>query len=179
MKDHDFEKIDLKDLAHIISAALNDHNISAILVGGACVSIYSNNRYQSYDLDFVTYEEMKKVKQVLTKLGFSQKGKYFAHKKCPYLIDFVNPPIAVGNQPIHHFEKITTENGILQLLTPTDCVKDRLAAYFHWNDLQSLEQAILVAKSHPINAIEIQRWAEDEGHSNKFEEFQNLLSKRT
>jgi len=34
----------------------------------------------------------------------------------------------------------------LCLLTPTDCVKDRLAAYFFWNDLQSLGQAVMVVK---------------------------------
>ena len=27
-------------------------------------------------------------------------------------------------------------------LTPTDAVKDRLAAFFHWSDRQSLEQAL-------------------------------------
>ena len=30
-------------------------------------------------------------------------------------------------------------------MTPTDSVKDRLAAYYHWNDQQALEQAIMVA----------------------------------
>lgn len=33
------------------------------MVGGACVTIYSANRYQSYDLDYVTYEDMKKIKK--------------------------------------------------------------------------------------------------------------------
>ena len=30
----------------------------------------------------------------------------------------------------------------LGLLSPTDCVKDRLAAFYHWKDQQSLEPAI-------------------------------------
>jgi hypothetical protein len=51
----------------------------------------------------------------------------------------VNPPIAIGNQAIHIFNEIKTKKGTLQLLTATDCVKDRLAAYFHWDDLQSKE----------------------------------------
>ncbi|MDI6740798.1 MAG: hypothetical protein QME74_10605 [Candidatus Edwardsbacteria bacterium] len=41
--------------------------------------------------------------------------------------------------------------GRLHLLSPTDCVKDRLAAYFHWNDRQSLEQAGLVADNRKID----------------------------
>lgn len=73
--------------------------IDAVLVGGACVSIYSKNRYQSYDLDFVTYEELNNIEKALEKLGFKRSGRCFSHAKCPYLIDFVNPPIAIGHEP--------------------------------------------------------------------------------
>ncbi len=31
----------------------------------ACVTIYSENRYQTYDLDYVTYEDIRKVKKAL------------------------------------------------------------------------------------------------------------------
>ncbi|MGA8164803.1 MAG: hypothetical protein WB791_07250, partial [Waddliaceae bacterium] len=89
--------------------------------------------------------------------------------------DFVNPPPAVGNQPVHQFEKLKTSNGSLQLLTATDCVKDRLASYFHWNDLQSLEQAILVAKQHDIDMANINQWSKDEGYAEKFEEFKKKI----
>jgi hypothetical protein len=34
---------------------------------------------------------------------------------------------------------------------PTDCVKDRLAAFYHWGDRQGLEQAILVLKTNAID----------------------------
>lgn len=50
----DWENIDLKDLAGLISESLRRDGIDAVLVGGACVSIYSNSRYMSYDLDYVT-----------------------------------------------------------------------------------------------------------------------------
>ena len=73
--------------------------------GGACVSIYSNNKYQSYDLDFVTYQGLQKVEQALMQLGFKYLMIYFIHEQCPYLIDFVNPHIAVGNQPVQEFEE--------------------------------------------------------------------------
>jgi|GEM_PF-4859020 len=49
--------------------------------------------------------------------------------------------------------------GVLRLLSPTDCVKDRLAAYYRWNDRQSLQQAILVARMCDINLDEIERWS--------------------
>ena len=43
----DWKKISLKDFAGYISEELRKRGIETILVGGACVTIYSNNRYQS------------------------------------------------------------------------------------------------------------------------------------
>jgi hypothetical protein len=61
----DWKTISLEDLAGFVSEKLREKGIDAILVGGACATIYSRNRYQSYDLDFVVYEDMKKVKETL------------------------------------------------------------------------------------------------------------------
>lgn len=171
----DFSKIDLKELACLIYETLKTNGINAILVGGACVSIYSENRYQSYDLDFVTYEELKTVEKALKKLGFKRTGRCFSHTNCPYLIDFVNPPIAIGHESIRHFETLETPTGSLQLLTPTDSVKDRLASYFYWKDEQALEQAILVAKNNQIDLKDLNRWAKEEGFLSRFKRFLELL----
>ncbi len=43
----------LTELAAIVSDALQRVGIVATLSGGAAVSIYTENRYQSEDLDFV------------------------------------------------------------------------------------------------------------------------------
>lgn len=171
----DFSKIDLKSLAFLIYETLKKSGIEAVLVGGACVSIYSENRYQSYDLDFVTYEDLKRVEKPLLALGFKRIGRCFKHDTCPYLIDFVNPPIAIGNESIRQFETLTTPSGVLQLLTPTDCVKDRLASFFYWGDAQSLEQARLVAKNHVIDTNNITEWARKENHLAKLQQFLKSL----
>ena len=170
-----FANIDLKNLACFIYETLKKAGIDAILVGGACVSIYSKNRYQSYDLDFVTYESLRAIEKVLEPVGFRRTGRCFINDECPFLLDFVNPPIAIGNEYIRHFKTIKTTFGSLQLLTPTDSVKDRLASFFHWNDNQALEQALLVAKSDTIDLNDLKRWAEDEGYSDKLEEFLKIL----
>src|SRR5271155_4947133 len=41
--------------------------------------------------------------------------------QCPYIIDFVNPPISVGHESVHHFNTLKTSVGSLKLLSPTDC----------------------------------------------------------
>jgi len=171
-----FSNIDLKDLACFIYNALKEDGIEAVLVGGACVSIYSKNRYQSYDLDFATYDELKQIEKTLSKYNFKRKGRCFVHKECPYVIDFVNPPIAIGHESIKLFETLKTSQGSLQLLTPTDCVKDRLSSFFHWNDTQALEQALLVAEDQTINLDNIKRWAKMEGHQDKLKIFSKRLN---
>jgi hypothetical protein len=60
--------------------------------------------------------------------------------------------------------------GILKLISPTDCVKDRLAGYYYWDDQQCLDQAILVARDNPVDVKEIQRWSTSEGKLNRFKQ---------
>jgi len=172
-----FNNLDLKELACLIYETLKASGINAVLVGGACVSIYSENRYQSSDLDFATYEEMKPIEKALTKLGFKRVGRQFSRADCPYLIDFVNPPISVGHEAIHEFKTLKSSTGSLRLLSPTDCVKDRLASFFHWNDPQALEQALMVAENHPIDLKNLKRWAKTEGFESKFNEFLRKIKK--
>jgi hypothetical protein len=76
---------------------------------------------------------------------------------------------------IKKLRHLETPYGLLTLLTPTDCVKDRLAAYIHWKDHQALEQALMVAVRHKINMGSVETWAkQEEGHS-AFLEFKAKL----
>jgi len=67
-------KLNLKspkeELAGFVSEGLRKQGIETVLVGGACVTIYSKNRYQSYDLDCITYGDIKKVRKALQDLAF-------------------------------------------------------------------------------------------------------------
>jgi hypothetical protein len=56
-------------------------------------------------------------------------------------------------------------------MTPTDSVKDRLAAFYHWNDHQALDQATMVSKSQKTDFHEVKRWSEKEGHTEKYRQF--------
>lgn len=171
----DWCNIDIKDLAIIVSSELEKNNISAVLVGGACVSIYSYNEYLSMDLDYVTYATIKELKPLMSNLGFSQKSsRHFEHQECRFFIEFLPPPIAIGYEvPIIRFNSIKS----LKILTPTDSAKDRLAAYYHWNDQQSLDQALMIAKKQKINLAEIKKWSEAEQSLEKFNRFKSLLKK--
>jgi len=174
----DWATISLRDLAGFVSEELRKKGIDTILVGGACVTIYSENRYQSYDLDYVTYEDMKKVKIALEELGFVEKQKYFQHKDCPWIVEFVSPPVAVGNEPIHKFNNVKTSLGTIKMLCPVDSVKDRLASFYHWNDKQGLEQAINICIEQKINLIEVEEWSIKEGQEAGYKIFSKHLQEK-
>jgi hypothetical protein len=168
----DWKKIGIKQLAAFISVKLRECGIEAILVGGACVSIYTKNRYLSFDLDFVTHATLKEVATALADVGFRrERSRHFIRSGCPFFIEFVAPPAAIGNEPVRDEFRLKTTMGTVVMLTPTDCVKDRLAAFYHWNDPQALEQALMVAKAREINIREVKRWSEKEGHADKYREF--------
>src|SRR5664279_68997 len=114
----DWANLSLKDLAGYVSEELGNRGIDTVLVGGACVTIYSENRYQSYDLDYVTYEDMRKVKKALMELEFTEKARYFQHPGCPWIVEFVSPPAAVGNEYVREFSSIETCFGKIKLLRP-------------------------------------------------------------
>ncbi len=173
----DWKTISLKDFAGFVSDQLRKREIDTVLVGGACVTVYSKNRYQSYDLDFVTYEDLKDVKAAFKELGFQEKNHYFIHKNCPWVIEFVSPPIAVGNEPIHEFDEIKTPLGTIRLLRPEDSVKDRLASYFHWNDREAIFQAVSICLEQKVDLKEIESWSIREGFREKFQDFLDKLKK--
>jgi hypothetical protein len=63
----------------------------------------------------------------------------------------------------------------LILLTATDICKDRLAAFYHWQDRQSLQQAINIARDNDVNIDYIKEWSDKEGMSDKFGLFKSGL----
>ena len=173
-----WQKMGIKRLAATISDHLQKNGIEVVLVGGACVSLYTNNNYISYDIDLITDSPIKKI-PVLGQLGFKNTGgRLFENPQCKFLIDFPAPPVSIGDKPVSEYNYLNTRFGTICLLTPTDCVKDRLAAYFFWNDLQSLDQAVMVAKSNKIYLSEIKRWAENHGELEKYEVFIKKCSKK-
>ena len=64
----------LVEVATIVSDALRTAGIAATLSGGGAVSIYTNNEYQSKDLDFVTAAMLADLAPILNDLGFVHTG---------------------------------------------------------------------------------------------------------
>lgn len=166
-----------EELAGLVCQALRDAGVTVTLTGGACVSIWSEGRYVSHDLDFIEEGPVprRKVVDALKALGFEPKGRHFVHPETEFFVEFPTGPLMVGGQRVERVSERATPAGTLRLLTPTDCVKDRLAAFFHWNDRQSLEQALLVATAQGVDLDDVRRWSQSEGHEAEFRVFEQGL----
>jgi len=165
------------ELAAFIYSYLKEHGIEVVLSGGACVTIYSQNKYISHDLDFIDSGSTprRKLKNLLGKLGFFEKRRYFGHPETGFFLEFPSGPLAVGREPVKETVTLHFSTGVLRIISPTDCVKDRLAAYYYWGDRQSLEQAIMVARDNVVDIKEVERWSEAEGNLAQFQEIKNRL----
>lgn len=167
-----------EELSAFICQSLLDAGIVVTLTGGGCVAVWSNGEYVSKDLDFIEQGTVprREIRAVLKDAGFNQSGRYFTHPETDFFIEFPAGPLAVGDEPVVGISERQTATGKLRLLSPTDCVKDRLAAFFHWKDRQALEQALLVARAQDVNLAEIGRWSKAEGEMKKFASFRALLN---
>jgi hypothetical protein len=109
------------------------------------------------------------------KLGFQEKDRYFIHPDTHFFVEFPAGPLAIGDEPVFEVAQIEFATGVLRLLSPTDCVKDRLSHYFHWKDRQCLDQAVMVATGTEIDLEEIERWSRHEGIDLEFEQIREML----
>lgn len=175
-----FKNMSNLEIASFISQELSNIGIKTTLSGGFAVETYTNKRYVSEDIDLVDQSVYRHadIDKKMKELGFVKLGKIYKHKDMKYTIEFPSSPLAVGDEIINDVEEIKTEYGNLRIITPTDCVKDRLAIFFHWEDKRGLEQAILVAIENDVNFENIKEWATNEGEIKKFNIFYEQYQER-
>ena len=172
------EQSAVEEVAAIVSDALENAGITAVLSGGSAVTIYSYNQYLSRDLDFVTSAMVADLKPVLERLGFEHtrvpRLSQFSHPKVEWYVEFPASPLTFGHLHVNptDCDVIELPVGRLRIITPTQSVMDRLAAVYAWNDAQSRDQAILVAANQDIDWEPLKLWFADEGVSD--EEFRRF-----
>jgi hypothetical protein len=171
----------VRQLAAVVCDRLERHGFTAVLTGGACVMIYARGKYVSQDLDFVVTPRgpLKRIETALAELGFRPQGRVYVHPDTDMVVDVGNPwPPAVGQEVLEVPAPRRVAGHQLRLLSPTDCVKDRLVAFYHWNDRQALEQAILVCLARKVDMRGVGRWSRNEGMEPKYRQFRRELTRR-
>jgi hypothetical protein len=100
----------------------------------------------------------------MSKMGFSKSGRHWIHPDCEHLyIEFIRPPVAIGDDYRITPVKRIVDDMELSILSPEDCVRDRLSSYVYFKAAECLDQAVLVAKSQNVDIRKIYEWAQNEG----------------
>jgi hypothetical protein len=174
------EQTTREQLAAIVVSKLGEHNIKAILVGGSVVSIYTANKYESNDLDFVSPSDHRKITTAMEELGFKAKGKDFYHPNTKLTVEFPARTLGIGDDmPVIPEGQRVVDGITVTMLSPTQSIMDRLAGYFHCGDMQNLDQAVWIAEALPeqVSIERIIEFAKRERSEEKLKVFLNRLKK--
>lgn len=170
-------KMSLEELAAFVSAHLASRGIEVVMTGGACVTMYSDNKYQSMDIDLVNMDgiSMREVVRAMAEIGFCEKERMFAHPETDFTVDILAPPLSLGSSAVHEITERKVGQYRMRLISVLDSVCDRLAAWFYWNDEQALEQALMMCRGNDVDLSVVRTWAKSEGELEKFVLFSEKL----
>jgi hypothetical protein len=163
----------LVEVAMAVGDALRRQGIRAVLTGGACASLHCDGAHASVDVDLVLLETPGQVAldEALATLGFHREADHYAHPRAPFIVEFPPGPLGIGNDL--EIRPVMVRRGAASTLalSATDSCRDRLAAFYHWNDRQSLRIAAEIAVRKRIDMDIIEAWSRREGRMDGFEEF--------
>jgi len=169
----------LTDVAFEVCTALDRSGTRAVLTGGSAATVYAPAAYQSLDLDFVVqFKSNNNGEQVLNDLGYHLKSNHYVHRENELILEFPPGPLQVGSDLVESWNTMRRADDILHILNPTDCCRDRLANFLHWNDWAGLEQAVAVAQAElpRIDFTVLKDWCDREGQTEKFTEFHKTVN---
>jgi hypothetical protein len=175
-----FKKCSEKELWEYVAVHLKKSGIDTVLVGGAVVAVYSNGAYHSGDLDFIrTSMFVTKLEEAMNEIGFKKHGRHYIRPDCKHLfVEFPGgPPLGIGEDNSIVPVEVVVKGTVIKILSPTDCVKDRLASYIYFKAHEGLDQAALVAKAQEVNFASIKRWCENENAIYAFNDLLKLIKR--
>lgn len=107
----------------------------------------------------------------MASIGFRRAGNQYEHPDAPVFVEFPAGPLGIGGdlhiRPVEYRIKGT----VVSALSAADSCRDRLVAFYHWNDRRALRVAVSIAIRHRVNLVSIRQWSEHEGARSKCEEF--------
>ena len=115
------------------------------------------------------------IREIMGSLGFSEEGRHFRHPNTKLFVEFPTGPPAVGEEPVKEIHQLRRSTGTLKIISPTDCVKDRLTWFYHDQDQQCFEQAALVVQQNYVDFTEIERWSKGEDKIDVFMQIRERL----
>jgi hypothetical protein len=167
----------LSDVARAVAEALEKAGIRAVLTGGGIAAIHTRGDYKSEDLDFILQSATTRaeLEAALETVGFARVRDHYENPRTRFFIEFPRGPLSIGRDLQIRPVDVKIGRGRILGLSPTDSCRDRLAAYYFWNDSQSLEVAVQIARRAGVNLAAIRRWSGSEGMGERFREFERRV----
>lgn len=166
-------------VAVAVGNSLRRLGVRAVLTGGACASFHSKGAYHSGDLDFVVVGRATatQIDAAMAAVGFARKDNRYVHPRARFFVEFPRGPLAVGAEYRIRPVERRVRGGRVLMLSATDSCRDRLAAFYHWSDRQSLSVAVWIAVRSRVNLGTLRRWSAAEGAAGGFAEFEGELAR--
>lgn len=138
-----FASMSLVEVAAAAAVHLRTHGREVVIVGDSAITLHVPNVYTLMDVDFAVTSgiDRRRVRLALTELGFRPHGRVFVHPDTGYSLDFVADGPYIDQQPVYDFAEVSTPNGNVRVLHLEDAIADRIAAFLHWSDSESLDVA--------------------------------------
>jgi hypothetical protein len=137
------ERLTLSELAATVATHLKRHGIEVVVVGGSAITAHVPDVYTSMDIDFAvtTGVDRRKISEALRELGFHEEGRVYASPATVYVLDFVADIPHIDQHAITDYVDMRTAAGAFRVYRLEDAIADRVAAFIHWSDSESLDVA--------------------------------------
>jgi hypothetical protein len=172
---------DLAAVALAVAGALRRAGIRAVLTGGACAAIHTAGGYSSQDVDFILQStpSMPRLDGAMAGLGFHRENDQYFHPRSTFFVEFPPGPLGIGRdlgvRPV--LKRIGASRAAIRILSATDSCRDRLAAFYHWADRQSLDVAVRIALRNRVDMRKISGWSAREGAAEGYGQFVRELAR--
>lgn len=172
-------RLSLKEIAAAVSSVLSQNGHDPLLGGRACAALYGGSAIKAKALEFAIREfAVAEVNRAMGALGFRPKeARTYASEACPFEVILGPSPLTVGDDVVGDARVVKVGKDSFRMLTPTDCVRQRLSMFYRWGDRQALAEAVQVARRQKIDLEHVRRWSEWEWASDRFQEFTEALEK--
>jgi hypothetical protein len=174
------EATSMLDVAGAIAAALRNLDHDPVVVGGSAATLHAPEAYRSRDVDMVVVGGIDNDAAVIANMaaiGFTFRNGFFFHERSPYTVDFVPSPVAIAGDVISEFATLPTAFGHVRVLRSVDVVKDRLNKYVAYQDPESFEVAVMVARIKKVDLEQIDHFIERQAVGTFADSFHSALAR--
>ncbi len=136
----DLKGLTLTEVAAVVAEHLKARQIDVVVVGGSAITAHVPHVYTSQDIDFAnpSGDSLRSLAEALKPIGFEKSDRVFMHPDTVYTVDFVADTPSIDARPIFNFVAVKTARGTVMVYSLEDAIADRVAAFLHWSDSESL-----------------------------------------